>query len=105
MVCGKKEASANCVIPKTNSKTKEPINVDRRWDAGATTVIVAEGLLMYLLPQDVGTLFRHCAAVTGDDSRIAFTYIGTRLNGQPDAGPWTWLVLWMLKAGGEPFYE
>jgi hypothetical protein len=25
------------------------------------------------------------------------------LNRSPDAGPWTWLVLWLLKLGGEPW--
>ena len=58
---------------------------------------------MYLPPDAVGTLFEQCAAVTGADSRIAFTYVGTRTNGRPDAGPWTWLVLWILKVSGEPW--
>jgi O-methyltransferase involved in polyketide biosynthesis len=58
---------------------------------------------MYLPPEAVGTLFEQCAAVTGPGSRMAFTYIGTRANGRPDAGPWTWLVLWILRVGGEPW--
>jgi methyltransferase (TIGR00027 family) len=73
------------------------------WNPAAVTVIVAEGLLMYLPPDAVSDLFDQCAAVSGAASRIAFTYVGTRENGRPDAGPWTWLVLWILKVGGEPW--
>ncbi|MFC1817068.1 hypothetical protein ACFL0M_14285 [Thermodesulfobacteriota bacterium] len=58
---------------------------------------------MYLPPDAVSDLFDQCAAVSGAGSRIAFTYVGTRANGRPDAGPWTWLVLWILKVGGEPW--
>jgi methyltransferase (TIGR00027 family) len=79
------------------------LRADAIWDSTAPTVIVAEGLLMYLPPDAVGTLFEKCAAVTGAGSRIAFTYVGTRPNGRPDAGPWTWLVLWILKVSGEPW--
>ena len=58
---------------------------------------------MYLPLEPVGALFNQCAAATGAGSRIAFTYVGTRPDGRPDAGPWTWLVLWLLKASGEPW--
>ena len=73
------------------------------WNPIAPTVVVAEGLLMYLPPEAVGALFEQCAAATGTGSRIAFTYVGARSDGSPDAGPWTWLVLWLLKVGGEPW--
>ncbi len=80
----------------------EVLRADSIWDLTAPTVIVAEGLLMYLPPEAVRTLFKQCAAVTGPGSLIAFTFLGTRSNGQPDVGPWTWLVLWILKMSGEP---
>ena len=73
------------------------------WDSTKPTVIVAEGLLMYLPPEAVGTLFEQCAAVTGVGSRIVFSYVGTTARGVPDAGPSTGLVLWLLKVGGEPW--
>ena len=79
------------------------LHANATWDSAAPTVIVAEGLLMYLPPEAVGALFKQCAAVTGAGSRIAFTYIGKRANGRPDAGPWTWLVLWILEVSGEPW--
>jgi methyltransferase (TIGR00027 family) len=73
------------------------------WNLTAPTVIVAEGLLMYLPSEAVGTLFDQCAAISGSASRIAFTYVGTRSDGRPDAGPWTRLVLWILNVSGEPW--
>ena len=73
------------------------------WDQRAQSVVVAEGLLMYLPPPAPSQLFERCAAVTGEGSRIAFTYVGTRDDGRPDAGPWTKHLLWMFHAGGEPW--
>ncbi len=62
-----------------------------------------EGLLMYLPPAAVHDLFIQCAAISDNSSRIAFTYISTGADGRPDAGPWTGLVLWILKVTGEPW--
>lgn len=73
------------------------------WVPTARTVIVAEGLLMYLSPEAVGMLFDQCAQMTGAGSRMAFTYVDTRPDGRPDAGPWTTPVLWILKVSGEPW--
>jgi O-methyltransferase involved in polyketide biosynthesis len=58
---------------------------------------------MYLPPDAVGALFKQCSAVSGAGSRIAFSYIGVRENGQLDAGPWSWMVLRMLRNSGEPW--
>ncbi len=79
------------------------LHADPTWESISPTVIVAEGLLMYLPPAAVVALFEQCATITGAGSRIVFTYVGTQSNGRPDAGPWTWLVLWLLKVGGEPW--
>ena len=73
------------------------------WDPGASTVIVAEGLLMYLPPEAVRDLFEQFAAITGPGSRLAFTYAATGPDGRPDAGPWTGMVLRILEAAGEPW--
>ncbi len=72
------------------------------WDPNALTVFVAEGLLQYLMPHAVHDLFKQCASVAGE-SRIAFTYIPTREDGRPDAGPRTGFILWLLKMGKEPW--
>ncbi|UCG49215.1 MAG: class I SAM-dependent methyltransferase [Phycisphaerales bacterium] len=73
------------------------------WDREAQAVIIAEGLLMYLPSQAVYDLFRQCGSISGDGSRIAFTYIGKKPDGRPDAGRWTGFMLWTLKVNGEPW--
>lgn len=79
------------------------LKADRSWAPKAQTVIVAEGLLMYLPPEAVQDLLEQCAEIAGSRSRIAFTYIGAGVDGRPDVGRWTGLVLWILKASGEPW--
>ncbi len=73
------------------------------WDTRAPSVILAEALLMYLRPSAARRLFERCAAAAGKGSRMCFSYVGSRDDGSPDAGPWTKLVLGSLAAGGEPW--
>ncbi|MHC4087365.1 MAG: class I SAM-dependent methyltransferase [Planctomycetota bacterium] len=75
----------------------------KSWDQEAQAVIIAEGLLMYLPSSAVHDLFRQCASISGTGSRIAFTYIGKRTDGRPDAGRCTGFMLWTLKVNGEPW--
>ena len=75
----------------------------KSWDQEAQTVIIAEALLMYLPSQAVYELFRQCDSISGNGSRIAFTYIGKRPDGRPDAGRCTGYILWTLKVYGEPW--
>ncbi len=79
------------------------LTANKSWNRAAQTVVLAEGLLMYLPDAAVQDLLGQCAAMTGAGSRIAFTYIGTNADGRPDAGPWTRLILWTLKVNGEPW--
>jgi len=74
-----------------------------RWDSKAKTVILAEGLLMYLPEGAVRDLFVRCAEITGTGSRIAFDYVGIGADGRPYAGRWTRLILWFAKVTGEPW--
>ena len=94
-----------CLIAEDLGKRKleDVLKTNASWDQSAQTVIVAEGLVMYLLPEAVGELFCQCAAVAGVGSRIAFSYIPTGLDGRPDAGRWTGLMLWLQKVVGEPW--
>ena len=94
-----------CLVPEDLGKRKlvDVLKANAVWDQTAHTVIVAEGLLMYLPPDAVRDLFCQCAAIVGAGTRIAFTYIGSGADGRPDAGRWTGLVLWLLKATGEPW--
>jgi len=93
------------LIPADLGKRKlvDVLEGNGAWDTTARTVIVAEGLLMYLPPEAVRDLFGQCAAITGTGSRMAFTYINRGGDGRPAVGRWTWLVLWLLKVGGEPW--
>ena len=84
-------------------KLSDVLKADNSWDESAQTVIVAEGLVMYLSPEAVRDLFCQCAAVTGGGSRVAFSYIPIGADGRPDAGRWTGLMLWLQKTGGEPW--
>lgn len=84
-------------------KLVDVLGANKLWNPTAQSVIVAEGLLMYLPPPAPRELFVQCAAVSGDGSRFAFTYIGSGSDGRPDVGRWTWLVQWILKVSGEPW--
>ncbi len=94
------------LIPADLGKRKlvDVLKASRLWDQTVQTVIVAEGLLMYLLPETVRDLLGQCSAITGTGSRITFTYICTGADGRPDAGRWTKLLLWILKVSGEPWF-
>jgi methyltransferase (TIGR00027 family) len=84
-------------------KLVDILNSNESWDQSARTVIVAEGLVMYLPPEAVRDLFCQCAVIAGVGSRIAFSYIPTGADGRPDAGRWTGLMLWLQKVIGEPW--
>ena len=84
-------------------KLVDVLKNNKLWNQSAKTVIVAEALLMYLSEEAVQDVFHQCAISTGADSKIAFTYIGMGADNLPDAGRWTKLFLWSLKAVGEPW--
>ena len=84
-------------------KLVDVLKTTESWNQSARTVIVAEGLVMYLPPEAVHDLFSQCAVIAGAGSRIAFSYIPTGADGRPDAGPWTGLMLWLQKFIGEPW--
>jgi methyltransferase (TIGR00027 family) len=84
-------------------KLEDVLKAKESWDKNALTVIIAEGLVMYLTPEAVRDLFSQCAAISGTGSRIAFSYIPTGEDGRPDAGRWTGLMLWLQKVVGEPW--
>lgn len=79
------------------------LNSNPLWDPNEQTVIVAEGLVMYLPPAAVKELFRQCSEVVGPGSRLAFSYIPAGADGRLDVGKWTGLMLWLQKMTGEPW--
>ncbi len=83
-------------------KLMHVLKANESWKQGGRTVIVAEGLVMYLPPEAVCELFYQCAVVTGVGSRIVFSYIPSGADGRPDVGRWSGLMLWLQKLIGEP---
>lgn len=73
------------------------------WDVDAPTVIIAEGLLMYLSCSAVHELFSECASACGASSKIVFSYIEKRKGGGHDGGRWSSFLLLILKVYGEPW--
>lgn len=94
-----------CLISEDLGKRKlvDVLTSNKRWNQSAPTVIIAEGLLMYLSLKAVRELFCQCAVITGSGSRIAFSYIPKGLDGRPDVGRWTDWMLWLQKTVGEPW--
>jgi len=84
-------------------KLVDVLKIHESWDQSAPTVIVAEGLMMYLPAEAVRKLFSQCAEIAGVGSRIAYSYIPTGADGRPDVGRWTGLMLWLQKVIGEPW--
>ncbi len=79
------------------------LGTNANWDVTAQSVILAEGLVMYLATEAVQSLFRQCAASVGPGSRIAFSYIPSGDDGRPYVGRWTGLMLWLQRVVGEPW--
>jgi len=99
------KATNHFIIPEDLSK-KSLVDVLENtsfWQKENRTIVTAEGLLQYLNPESVVDLFEECNLVTSRGSRIAFTYIMKGTDGRPNAGPRTGIVLWFLKAIGEPW--
>ena len=84
-------------------KLVDVLNAHDLWKMNTQTVIIAEGLVMYLTPEAVRDLFSQCAEITGPGSRIAFSYFSTGPDGRPDVGPYPGLMLWLQKVVGEPW--
>lgn len=67
----------------------------QRWDATAQSVVVAEGLLIYLKEETVHQLFREVAACTGPGTRVVFSH-GIRIGDYP-------FSLFLMRLIGEPW--
>jgi methyltransferase (TIGR00027 family) len=75
----------------------------RGWDVSAASVVVAEGLLMYLPERAVRELFEMLAESTGPNSRVAFSHVSAAVGGRPEMGAWPRLMDWSLRLIGEPW--
>jgi len=82
-------------------KLEDTLAANEAWRPDEQSIIVAEGLLMYLPATAVMELLSQCAAISGTGSRIAFSYIPADSDGNIDAGRWTGLMLWLQRVAGE----
>lgn len=94
-----------CLIAEDLGKRKlvDVLKSNKTWNITSQTVILAEGLIMYLPAEAVQELFSQCAVIVGRGSRIAFSYIPSGDDGRPNVGRWTGLMLWLQKVFGEPW--
>jgi len=73
------------------------------WRPEADTLLIAEGLTMYLQPGEVDALFAFLCEHAGPGSRFAFTFMEPQPNGEVDFPGSTPLVRTWLRRVGEPF--
>lgn len=73
------------------------------WRPEADTLLIAEGLTMYLQAAEVDALFAFLREHTGPGSRCAFTFMEPQSSGQVDFPGSTPLVRAWLRMVGEPF--
>ena len=94
-----------CLIAEDLGKRKlvDVLKSNASWFLNTQTVLLAEGLVMYLPPEAVSSLFCQCATLVSGGSRFAFSCLARGADGRPDAGRWTGLMLWLQKAVGEPW--
>lgn len=102
-VLGRRENLVLIAEDLDKRKLVETLETNKAWDQSIRSVVVAEGLLMYLSSESVQNLFAQCADATGTGSRIVYTYIPSGAGGWPDLGLWTGLLLLNQMLIGEPW--
>ena len=73
------------------------------WDRGKMSVVVAEGVLMYLGEDAVSRFFKAVQRSTGDGSRLLFTYLHADESGRVQAGKLSFMTKIPLMVIGEPW--
>lgn len=81
---------------------REPLALDRLGDDGATMVII-EGVLMYLPPADVDRVFQNLHALSANPLRVVFSAMAKWPDGGIGFRPQSWLVSHWLAWRREPF--
>ena len=72
------------------------------WRHDARSVVVAEGLLMYLTRADVERLLTEVTASVGAHSRLACSCVDAHANGAPNIGKLDKMIRFSLRLVGEP---
>ena len=72
------------------------------WDRGACSVVLAEGVLMYIREAEVVTFLASIRSECGAGTRLVFTYVGTDGRGRPHLGRLSGVMRLALSMIGEP---
>jgi len=75
----------------------------RLWHESAPSIVVAEGLLMYLTESDVAAFLDAVGRIVAPGSRLLLTYVHQRADGRFDFGRVTGLATLLHRMSGEPF--
>ncbi len=80
-----------------------PLLAARGFDGSARSVVIAEGLLMYLPPPQVEAILDFVARRTGAGTRLVFTFLDSADGGGPRITRAKWFVRYYLWRVREPF--
>lgn len=75
----------------------------RRADKSRPTLLIAEGLLMYLSERDARDVFRAAQEIATPRSRLIFSYLASDESGELAAGKYGRAMKKMVALAGEPF--
>jgi methyltransferase (TIGR00027 family) len=75
----------------------------KRFSPDARTLFIAEGLLMYLHPDEVQDLIASVYRLTPEGGRFAFTFMEMLQGGRIAFRKQSWIADWWLQWRGEPF--
>lgn len=78
------------------------LSAESLWNRHVPTVVIAEGLLMYLDQRIIGRVLSSIAAHTGSSSRLLCSCLGADDHGTPKLGKTPRLAQATLRAFGEP---
>jgi methyltransferase (TIGR00027 family) len=78
------------------------LNAVSGWSLSARTVVLAEGVFMYLSKKEVLAFLGEVCGHTGRGSRVVFSYLTADREGRPSMGKWSGLSRLSLKVIGEP---
>ncbi len=94
-----------CLLPLdlNTACAGETLKTDASYRPEALTLFLAEGLLMYLTPEQVSDVFADLHNFCGPGSRFGFTFMEIGSDGHADFTPASRLIRRWLELRGEPF--
>ena len=91
-------------VDLTSATLAEALAAVPEWDRGARSVVVAEGVLMYIHEAEVATFLGSIRSECGAGTRLVFTYLGIDGKGRPHVGRLSGLMRLALRVSGEPLH-